>query len=131
MSTSSLTRATLFDNVLVTSLLSVESGALSLYHISTLESFILRASSVSGTSDVKLEYITSPDGTNYESYSDTTDITSSTATDKPNNKEGFNPFFPPASAPMSEYIKLKVTGVNANPADTLVTCYAILREGEK
>ena len=125
----SLTRATLLSAVLVNGTGNVETEILSLQHVNFIESLVLRASSVSGTADVKLEYVTSPDGTNFESYSDTTDITSSTLVDKPNNAEGFNPFFPPIDAPLNSYVKFRVTGIGSNPADTLVTLYAQLREG--
>jgi hypothetical protein len=124
-----LTRCTLLDNVAVASTASQESGALPLQYVSQIESVMCKAASASGTADVKIEYITSPDGTNYEAYADTLDITASTLTDKAGNAEGFNPFPMPALIPSNLYIKFKVTGVNLNPADTLVTLYALLREG--
>lgn len=130
MPNSYLTRATLYNAVVVVSTdAGIESPVVDLKDAAQLPSVVLKASSVSGAADVKLEYVTSPDSTNFEDYADTVDITSSTNTDKPNNKEGFNPYFMP-TAPENRYIKFKVTGVGSNPADTLVTCYMMLREGD-
>lgn len=126
-----LTRATLMDAVAVASTGSAESLVLDLRHVATLESISVRASSASAAADVKIEYALSPDGTNFGSFDDTTDFTASTATDFANNTEGFNTIFPPTTAPMNFFVKLKVTGVGANAADTLVTLYAVLREGGK
>ncbi len=124
-----LTRATLLNAILVNGVGSVETEALPLQHVNFIESMVIRASSVTGTADVKLEYVTSPDGTNWEAYADTTDITASTLVEFANNAEGFNPLFIPADAPLNAYVKFKVTGIALNPADTLVTLYAMLREG--
>ena len=124
-----LTRATLLNEVSVSLLTSAESGALPLSLIGRIESIVLRAASVSGTADVNLQYSTSPDGTNFDSYADNFDITPSTLLAKPNNAEGFNAYPPPS--PINEHVKFKVTGVLLNPADTLVTAYAILKEGDE
>jgi hypothetical protein len=121
-----LVRATIFDGVAVASTGSQTSGVVSLQHVSTLESIVLKASSVLGAADVKLEYSTSPDNASFDSFDDNADITSSQATDKPNNTEGYNAF--PHPAPLNNFIKWKVTGVGANPADTLVSAYAMLQE---
>ena len=117
----------LWNAVAVASTGNAVSASLSLRDGQILESVVLKASSVSGTADVKLEYITSHDDVNYEDYADTQDLTSSTATAKPNNVEGWNPYIM-VDAPANAYIKFKVTGVAANPADTLVSAYAMLRE---
>jgi len=94
-----------------------------------MEGVVVKASSVSGTADVKVEYVTSPDNTNYEAYADTQDITSSTLLDKANNPEGANPFNMPPLIPSNGWIKFKVTGIALNPADTLVDLTMIIREG--
>jgi len=124
-----LARLTLFSGVTVNGTGSVESAVVSLRHVMSIESIVLRAASVTGTADVKLEYITSPDGINFEDYADTTDVVSSTLTANATGPEKFNPFFPPADAPMNMFIQFKVTGVGTNPADTIVDAYLILREG--
>lgn len=123
------TRMKLFDNVLINGAGSAESDAIVLAFVAALAGLVLQAASVAGTADVKLEYVTSPDGTNYEDYTDTQDITSSTLTDRTGGPEGFNAFVMPPLTPGSQTIKFRVTGVNANPADTRVTVYAFIREG--
>lgn len=123
------TRATLFSSVLINATGSEESEALPLQHILQVEGFSLRAASVAGDADVTLEYALSPDGTNFESYDDNQPITSSTATDKAGNPEGYNTFPMPFSIPASGFIKFRVTGVGSNAADTLVDLYLYFREG--
>ncbi len=129
MPISYLTQAKLMQAVAVASTGSVETSAFPLQYVVSIEGVIVKASSVSGTADVKVEYVTSPDGTNYEAYADTQDITSTTLLDKPNNTEGANPFTMPPLIPSNGWIKFKVTGVAANPADTLVDLTMIVREG--
>lgn len=121
-----LVKARIFDTIAVASTGSATSLSLGVGYSSRVEAIILRAASVSGTADVKIEYATSHDDTNYDSFDDNLDVTSSSGTDKPNNKEGYNSY--PMPAPLNSYIKIKVTGVGANPADTLVDCYLVLRE---
>lgn len=87
----------------------------------------LQMSSVSGTADAKLEFSQSQDGTNWDSYADNPDITSSTLIDRPNNAEGMN--FYPMPHPLGRYVKFKITGIAANPADALATLYALWQEG--
>lgn len=106
---------------------SEESAYISLEYAERVESLLLQASSVTGTADVKAEFATSWDTTSFDSYDDHADITSSTATDRSNNAEGMNVFS--VSAPLNRYIKVRITGVNLNPTDTLVTAYLIVREG--
>ena len=82
-----------------------------------VESLSLRASSVAGTADVKAEYRMSWDGNFWDSFDDTTDITSSTLLDRANNTEGVNTFS--MSAPLNRFIQVRITGVAINPTDTL------------
>lgn len=128
MTQSYLTRAKVFDGVLVDSTGAVTSVSLRLKDAATISSIVMRAASVTGAADVKLEYITSPDDTNYEAVADTQDITASSATDKTGGPELFNSYMMP-TAPENSYIKFIVTGVGGNPADTIVDCYVMLREG--
>ena len=122
-----LVRHTLFLDALVNATAAIISPSISLEYATRVEGLFLRARSVSGTADVKAEYATSWDGTEYDSFDDNADITSSTVTDKANNTEGFNTFS--VAATLNRYIQIRVTGVAANPADTRVTAYLIVREG--
>lgn len=123
-----LSRKLLFSNVLINGAgASTSAGVYIGEDVVRVESLQLQVTSVAGTADVKAEYATSWDNVTYDSIADTTDITSSTLLDKANNPEGVNVF--PVSAPLNRYIKITITGVAANPADTLVTAYLILREG--
>lgn len=123
-----LRRHPLFDTEaeLVNATASILSLVVDVQHATRVESLWLRASSVTGTADVKAEYRTSWDGNHWEHFDDTQDITSSTLTDRANNAEGFNTF--PVSAPLNRYIQIRITGVGTNPADTLVAAYLVVRE---
>ena len=123
-----LVRHTLFLDVTVNATAAITSPSISLEYVTRVEGLFLRARSVAGTADVRAEYATSWDGTEYESFADTTDITSSTNTDKPGNPEGFNTYTMP-SVLGNRYVQIQVTGTAANAADTLVTAYLIVREG--
>jgi hypothetical protein len=128
MSLTMITRVTLFDAVLINAAGTAESGAVPLQYVSRLEGLDLKVSSVSGTADVKVQYAVSPDNTNFSDYGDNPNITASTLLANPTAPEGFNAY--PLPTPMAGYIKFKITGIAANPADTLATGYLIMREGE-
>ena len=123
-----LVRYTLFLDVLVDATAAITSPSISLEYATQVESVFLRARSVAGTADVKLEYAQSWDGTEYDSFDDTMDITSSTNTDRPGNAEGFNTYTMPTTIG-NRYIQIRATGTATNAADTLVTGYLIMREG--
>ena len=123
---SRLVRAKIFDAVAVASTGNAVSTSIPLEWVERVEAVVLKAISASAVADVKIEYAGSPDDTNYESYDDTDDITSSTLLENANTPEAFNSYAVPAI--LNRYIKFKVTGVASNPADTLVTGYALLRE---
>ena len=128
MSTAFLTRARLFNEVLVNAGgNSGNSPTLDLQHARANLHVSLRAASIAGAADVKLEFQQSPDNTNWDGIADNPDITSSTSTDKPDNREGYNEYTVPAL--LGRYVRFLVTGVGANPADTLVTLYAFWNEG--
>ena len=123
-----LVRHTLFLDVTVNATAAITSPSISLEYATRVEGLFLRARSVAGTADVRAEYATSWDGTEYDSFADTTDITSSTNTDRPGNAEGFNTYTMP-SVLGNRYVQIQVTGTATNAADTLVTAYLIVREG--
>ena len=120
----------LFNAVLVNALGSVESPVVELRVGAALSpapfAVALQASSVGGTADVKLEYATSEDGVNFGSFDDTTDIIASTLLDRSNNAEGWNDY--PFTGVFNKFLKCKVTGVAANPADTLVSAKLLFKE---
>lgn len=126
-SSTRLVRHRILNNHVVASTGNVTSGHISLEYAERVESLQLMASSVSGTADVKAEYETSWEASLWDNADDNADITASTLIDKANNPEGMNVF--PVSAPLNKYIRIKITGVAANPADTVVTAYLIVREG--
>jgi hypothetical protein len=105
---------------------SSESGIFPLKYAAELEGLGLRAASVTGTADVKMQYAVSPAGTNFSDYGDNADIVSSTLLANTTAPEGYNDYSLPAG--LLGWIKFKVTGIAANPADTLVTCYLFIRE---
>lgn len=129
MPISYLTQVKLLTAQSVSLLTSAETGAFPLQYVVGIEGVVVKASSVSGTADVKVEYITSPDNVNYEAYADTQDIVASTLLEKAGNPEGSNPFIMPLLVPSNGYIKFKVTGITLNPADTLVDLTLLVREG--
>lgn len=99
----------------------------SLEYAERVESLMLKASSVSGTADVKAEYASSWDTTEFENFDDTSDITSSTLLARTNSPEGWNIYS--MSSPLNRYIRIRITGVAVNPTDTIVSAYLIVREG--
>ena len=103
------------------------SSYVSLEYAERVESLLLEVRSVSGTADVKAEYATSWDTTSFDNFDDNADITSSTLTEKANSPEAWNVY--PVSAPLNRYIRIRITGVGTNPADTIASAYLIVREG--
>lgn len=125
---STLVAMVLYSNVLVNATGNAVSEIINTKYAAGIESISLRAASVTGTANVKLEFQTSDDGVNFDSYTDNGVITASTLTEKPNNTEGFNNYILPPLIPVVRYIRFKVTGVGSNPADTRVDAYLNLRE---
>ena len=66
-------------------------------------------------------------GADFDNFDDNADITSSTLLEKANSPEAWNVY--PVSAPLNRYIRIRITGVAANPADTIASAYLIVREG--
>lgn len=118
--------ARLLTNEAVASTGNAVSPALHLNLIDSIDAIVLKASSVAGAADVRVQYATSPDGTNFDAYDDNEDLCPSTLLQFPNNPEGYNVL--PAPAARNLYLKLKVTGIGSNNADTLVTAIAMCRE---
>ena len=79
----------------------------------------LRASSVSGVADVKLQVATSEDGINFSHYDDSSDVVTSTLLARQAGPELFNEY--PLANVFNKFLKFRVTGVGVNPADTLVS----------
>lgn len=123
-----LRRYPLFDteSELVNGTGAILSLVINLETAARVESLLLKASSVTGTADVKAEYRMSWDGSQWSSFDDTSDITASTLLDRANNTEGWNTFS--VSAPLNRYLQIRITGVAANPADSLIAAYLLVRE---
>lgn len=118
----------LFDNVLVNATGSVEGPILD-FRVGpsiTPYAIAMKASSVSGTADVKLDFHTSEDGTNFDHYDDRPDIVSSSLSERTNGPELWNEY--PFTDVMNKFIQMQVTGVNSNPADTRVSAKILFRE---
>jgi len=115
-----------FTDEVVNATASVTSSAIPL-DLCKLESLMLTATSTGDAHDLKIDLLTSTtaDGT-YSDPLDFVELTASTATDFPNSATDMVPIsIPPTLGP---YVKVKVTGVGANPADTEVTIVAVARE---
>lgn len=118
----------LFDNVLVASTGSVEGPILD-FRVGpsiTPYAIVMKASSVIGTADVKLDFHASEDGTNFDDYDDRPDIVASSLSERANGPELWNEY--PFTDVMNNYMQMKVVGVNANPADTRVSAKILFRE---
>ena len=105
---------------------SAESQVIDLRTIKNTESVMIKASSIAGAADVKLEYAVSKDGIIFGSFDDNDDIISSTNT----LFSGANPediHAEPMSAPLAPFIKLKVTELTTTLSDTLVDLTLVLR----
>ncbi len=89
------------------------------------ESIFIKASSVLGVADVKVEYAVSKDGVNFGGFNDATDIITSTNSVFSTNKEGVHTVAMPAV--LSRYIKLRVTELSTTVADTLVDLDLLVR----
>lgn len=87
--------------------------------LTRIEGLQLRASSVAGVADVRIEYQTSWDDVNWDEEDDNTDIAASTLLAKPGNPEGWNTY--PVPAPLARYIRFLVDEISAAAlADTLL-----------
>lgn len=76
----------------------------------------MKAASAGGTADVKVEVASSPDGVTFDNY--LTSLTASTNTQFAATPEDYHTY--PMDLNGAPYCKIKITGVNANPADTLI-----------
>lgn len=110
----------LFVAVTVATTSAVESGAASLARITPATlSCLIQCTSLSGTPDVKIEYAVSSDGTTFGSYADFDALISSTLAAWGATAQGVH--VEELTVPMTPWIRFRVTGVGANPADTLVS----------
>lgn len=96
-----------------------------LYFVEEIKGVVMRAASATGQANVKLEYETSHDGTNWDHRDDNPDVVASTLTSKPNNAEGWNAYsFPP---PFNQWIRFVVTNLTVL-TDTLVDLKLVFGE---
>jgi len=117
----------IFDNVLINATGTSTSGVIELPR-GGLESLLFKQASASaaGTGNVKIEYAVSEDGVTFGSFADETDILASSQTSYTTSEGVHAIAFP---NPLARFIKLMLTGISANPADTRVTVHGQLREG--
>jgi len=118
---------TVFTQEAVASTGAVTSAGISLDDCLRVESMLLKATSASGTADVKVEILRCWKG-DCEVAADNTDIISSTVTVL-TTPEGLNAIVFPAQ--LTKDIKLVVTGVASNPADTLVDLTLLCRQDQQ
>lgn len=105
---------------------SAESPVIDLRTVKNPESVLIKASSVLGVADVKLEYAISKDGVTFGSFDDEGDIISSTNTlFSGANPEAIHAVGMPS--PLAPFIKLKVTELSGSVTDTLVDLTLVLR----
>lgn len=103
------------------------SPAIDVRFLDRVEGLQLKASSVLGTANVRVEYQTSWDGANWDDEDDNPDIVASTLLAKPDNPEGWNTY--PVPAPLARYIRLLVDEISAAAlADTLIEAKLTCRE---
>ena len=107
--------------------LTLTGPTIDLQHVERVESLQLRVSSAAGTAAVRVEYQTSPDGTNWDEEDDNPDITASTLLAKAGNPEGWNAY--PIPAPIARYMRILIDEISAAAlADTLVEGRLLCRE---
>lgn len=124
--TERVVKALLFDAELVNGTGSVTSERVPMKYAMRAEGLLVLATSPSGgTPDIKIEYAISDDGETFGSFDDYDDLVEASATDfaTPGGITAVSlPNF------IATYVKFKVTGVNSNPTDTLVTVKLLIRE---
>jgi hypothetical protein len=120
-----LSRALIFDNVLINAAGTATSGSISTKNLTRLESLVIQIASVTGTGKCKVEYAISDDDVNYGSFDDYTDLVADNTADF-TTPEGLTAVALPN--PLALYVKFKVTGLAGNPTDTRVSAYLNFRE---
>lgn len=99
----------------------VESDPVNMQFYDGLVAFLIRAASAGGTADVKIEYRQGwdqADGTvAWGEYADTAELEDTTAGLA--TPEGWNAI--PTPTLLAPWVQFRVTGVGANPADTIVS----------
>lgn len=98
--------------------------------VDQIEALLIRVASVAGTPDVRVQYQATPDGVTWIDPGDSPDIISSTAVlfaakDAP---EGWQSVEWAFTKSPSKQIRLVFTGINANPADTVLDAKLLMRE---
>lgn len=102
---------------------SAESAVMDIGYADRAEAVNFRLASP-GVADVKIEYAESSDGETFGAYDDQPPILASSATSWPTTTEGEHTVAMPN--PLARYLKLKVTGVGANDAGTVLTFLDLL-----
>lgn len=102
------------------------SPAVDCRRLSGLDSFVFTPASVAGTPDMKIEMEVSENGVDWTDETDINPLVASTLTTFAGTPEGPHALsFPPT---LANFIRLVLTGVNANPADALITGTILGRE---
>mgnify|MGYP001614628985 FL=1 len=128
MSVLSLTSYLLWSGTTIGGGATLTSAAIDLLHVDLVEALRLRVSSVAGTANVRVEYQTSHNGTDWDEEDDNVDIVASTLLAKAGNAEQWNSF--PMPAPLARYIRILVDEISAAVlTDTLVESKLLCREG--
>ena len=115
----------LFESEAIASGAILTSGSCDLRFINNITGLALRVVSVAGAADVRVEMQSSRDGENWDDEDDRADITSSTATDRPGNQEGWNVYDVPT--PVNNFVRFLIDEL-ASVADTLVSARLICEE---
>lgn len=111
-------RHALFRATLINATGTAESGVVDTSQMERTVGVAVKASSVAGAADVKLELRYSSDGVTFGAYADETDVIASTNTGFGATPEGLHVV--DFELKDVRYVQFLLTGVGANPADTLV-----------
>ena len=98
---------------------------ISLRKVIKLEAVLIKASSVAGSANVRLEYVISDDGVTFGAYADEPDIIVSTSTLFTSNPEAIHRVA--LDIPLAPFIKLQVTELTGSLSDTLVDLSLLVR----
>lgn len=115
----------LFDAEALGTGATLTTGIIPLQYVPSIIGLALRAVSAAGAADVRVEMQSSHDGTNFDDEDDRADISSSTATDRPNNTEGWNIYSVPA--PVNNFIRFTIDELAA-VADTVIDARLVCEE---
>lgn len=106
--------------VVINGTASFTSGSMDCRAFKRLESLMVKVTSVAGTPDVKIEYAVSTDGVTFGDFADEAPILASTSAAFGATPEGVHAISL-EGVKRPPYLKIKVTGLGGNPADTICT----------